>query len=82
MFSHASSSHREISNAIFTSKKIERLDKLVKTINNPTIKNSGYELNTATMSDAQGDLTSDLDTGTCTSNGILDRKLLSCLTIG
>ena len=46
-----------------------------------TISDARYELNTATASDAQGGLTSDPDTVTNTSNGILDQNILSCRTI-
>ena len=44
-------------------------------------KNSGYGLNTATTKDAQGDITSDPDKVTQTSNGIFDQTLLSYQTI-
>ena len=81
-FNHASSSQRENPNAIFTSKNMEKLDKLFNKINYLTINESRYELNTATVSGAQGDLTINLDTVTHTSNGISDQKLLSCWTIG
>ena len=81
-FSYASSSYRENPNAIFTSEKLEKLDELVDAINNLTINNTGYELNTATASDAQGDLTSDPDIVTHTSNVILDQNILSCQTYG
>ena len=82
MFSHASSSQRENSNVIFIIEKLEKSDKLVNAISNFTINDAGYELNTATASDAQGDITSDPDTFTQTSNVILDQNLLSCRTIG
>ena len=73
-FSHVSSPQRENSKVIFTSDKLEKLDKLVKEINNLTINNAGYELNTAAATDAQGNITSDSDTVTHTSNGILDEN--------
>ena len=66
---------------IFTIEKIEKSDKLVDTINNLTINYSGYELNTATASDAHGDLMSDPDTVTHTRNRILDQKILIFRTI-
>ena len=80
-FSHVSSSQREILNAIFIGEKLEKSDKLVDAVKNTTIKNSRYELNIATASDAKGDLTSNPFTVTHTSNGILEQKLLSCWTI-
>ena len=81
-FSHASSAQRENSNAIFTSENLEKLDELVDSVKNLTINNAEYyESNTATASDAQGNLTSDLETVTCTSNRIFDQKLLSFRTI-
>ena len=73
-FIHASRSQRENSDAIFTFEKIDKSDRLVDSINNLTINDSGYELNTATTSDAQGNLTRNLDTVTHTSNIILDQK--------
>ena len=81
VFSHASSSPRENLNAICTSEKLEKSDKLIEAINNLTINNAGYELNTATASYAQGNLMSNPDTVTHTSNGIFDQKLFSCWTI-
>ena len=69
-------------NAIFTSEKLEKLDKLVNAVKNMTINNTGYELNIATPSDAQVDLASNPDTVTHTSNRVLDQKLLSFQTIG
>ena len=73
-FSHASSSQRENLNAIFTIEKLEKSDELVDEVKNLKINNSGYELNTATASDVQGDLTSNTDTVTHTSNGMLDQN--------
>ena len=67
-FSHASSSHRENLGVIFTSKKLEKLEELVEAINNLKIDDARYELNTATASETQGDLTSNQDTVTHTSN--------------
>ena len=92
VFSHASSSQRENVDAAFTSEKLDKLDNLVDTINNLTIKDAGYELNKYTVSGAQGDLKINPDTFTHTSNGpdtvthtsnrILDQKLLSERNIG
>ena len=56
-FSHASSAQRENTNAIFASEKIDKYGKLVDSFNNLKINNAEYyESNTATASDAQGDL--------------------------
>ena len=79
---HASNSHRENSNAVFTSGKIEKSNNLVNAVNNMAINDVGYELNIATVSNAQVHLTSDPDTVTHTSNRILDQKVLICRTIG
>ena len=81
-FSHVPSSQRENVDVIFTSEKVDESDELVNGINKWTINNSGYGWNKATTSDAQGNLTSDPDTVTYTSNGILDQNLLSGRTIG
>ena len=77
---------------IFTSYKLDKSDKLVDAINNLTINDARYELNKATASDAQGNLTSDPDPVSHTSNGpdivmrttnrILGAKILRCRTIG
>ena len=64
-------------NEIFTSENLEKSDKLVDAINNLTIKKSRYELNKAITSDAQFNLTSDLETVPHTRNGVLDQKLFS-----
>ena len=56
-FSHASSSQRENLKVIFKSEKLEKVYKIVNSVNNMTINDSGYELNTVTASDIQGDLT-------------------------
>ena len=80
-FIHASIPQRENLDAIFTSKKIEKSDKLVDAVKSLTINDARYELNTATTSDAQGHLTSNIDTVTHTSNRILDLKLVSYRTI-
>ena len=57
-FSHESGSQIQNSNVLFTSEKRENLDGLVDAVKNLTINDAGYELNTATVSGAQGDLTS------------------------
>ena len=80
-FSNASSSQRENLDAIFTSEKLDKLEELFGAINNLKINESGYELNTEAVSEAQGNLTSNPDTVTHSSNGILDQQLLICLTI-
>ena len=82
MFSHVSISQRENLNVIFKSEKLKKLDGIVNEINKLKINNAGYELNTPTTSNAQGNLTSNPDTVTHTSGGILDQKLLNCQTIG
>ena len=46
------------------------------------LNDAGYELNTANVSDAQGDLTSNSNTVTHTRNRISEQTLLSCRTIG
>ena len=79
---HVSNSHRENSNAVFTSGKIEKSNNLVNAVNNMAINDVGYELNIATVSNAQVHLTSNPDTVTHTSNRILDQKVLICRTIG
>ena len=69
-FNHASSSQIENANAVFTSEKLDTLDKIVHTINNLTINNAEYyESNTATASDAQGNPTKNPETVTQTRNG-------------
>ena len=80
-FSQASSSQRENADAIFKSDKIDKSYELVNAINNLTINDNVYELNRATASDTQGNITSNPDTVTHTSNIILDETLLSCRTI-
>ena len=68
-------------NAIFTSEKLEKSDKIIDEVKNMTIKYTVYELNTATASDTQGGLGSEPDTFTHTSKVILDQNLLSCWAI-
>ena len=73
-FSHDSSSQRVNLNAVFTSEKLDKLDKLVDSIIDLTINDAIYELNTTTASDEQGDITNNPDTVNHTSNRILDKK--------
>ena len=54
--SRASSSQRENADAIFTSNKLDKSEKLVNAINNFTINDAVYELNKAAANDAQVDL--------------------------
>ena len=82
MGSLESVSKRENPNAIFKNGKLEKPDELVDTVKNTTIKDVGYELNTATASDIKFDLASDLNTDTHTRNRIMDQELLSFWTIG
>ena len=57
-FSHVSNTQRENSIVIFTSEKLDKSYELVDAVNNFTINDiKYYESNTATASDAQGDLT-------------------------
>ena len=68
-FSHASNEYRENTNAIFTSEKIEKSYKLVDSVKNLTINDAEYyESNIETVSDAQGNIKSNLETVTHTSN--------------
>ena len=74
--------HRENANAIFTSEKPDKLDELVKAVNNLTINDAEYyESNTATASDAQGDISRNPGKVTHTSNRTVEQKLMSYLTI-
>ena len=92
VFIHAYSSQIENLDAIFTSDNLDRSNEPVNAINNLKINNARYELKTTTTSDAQGNLTSDLDTVTHTSNGpdtvthtsnvVSNKKLLRFRTIG
>ena len=60
-FSHASSEHRKNTNSVFTSKKIDKSDKLVDAVHNLTINNvKYYESNTASAIDGKFDLTRNL----------------------
>ena len=80
-FSHTSSSQRENANTIFTSEKLEKPDELVDVVKKLKINNAKYyESNTATVSDAQGNLTINPETVTHSSNSIFENKF-SCRTI-
>ena len=53
-FIHASNRRRENANAVFTSEKLHKSDKLVDAVKNLTINDAEYyESNTETASDAQ-----------------------------
>ena len=81
-FSHASSAHIENANMIFTSEKIDKLDKLVGTVKNLKINNAEhYESNTEITSASQGNLTRNPETVTHTINGNDKQKILSYSTI-
>ena len=91
-FSHTPNTQRENTNAIFTSEKLDKLDEMEDTLKDLTINNSEYYAsNSATASDAQGDLTRDPKTVTHTSNrkekvtgtsnGYFEQKLLSNRTL-
>ena len=67
---NTSNTQRENTNAIFTGEKLDKSDNLLEAVNNLTINDAEYhESNTATASDAQGDLTHNPKTVTHTSNG-------------
>ena len=56
-FIHATNTQRDNTNAIFTSDKLDKLDKLVDALNNLAINDAEYyESNTATACDSQGDI--------------------------
>ena len=77
-FIHASNAQRKNANAIFTGEKLDKLDELVDTLKNLTINDAKYyESNTATTSDAQGNLTNNPETITHTRNRNFEQKLLS-----
>ena len=81
-FSHASSTQRENANVIFTGEKIDTLDELVDAVKNLSINDAKwYESSTETASDTQGNLTSDPETFTHTSNVKFEQELLSYQTI-
>ena len=91
-FSHIPNTKRENTNAIFTSEKIDKSDKLVATLKDLTINDAEYNVsNSATVDDAKGDPTSNLTKVTHTSDGkgkvadtsnrSLQQKLLSNQTL-
>ena len=81
-FSHTSNTQRDNANAIFASKKLDKLENLADAVNYLTINGAiYYESNTETASDTQGDLTLNLETITHTSNGNFEQKLLRKRTI-
>ena len=81
-FSHAPSAQRENANTIFTSGKLNKLDKLVDTVKDLKSNNTKYyKSNTVTASDKQGNLKSNPETVTHTSNVILQQMFLSFWTI-
>ena len=69
-FSRVSNTQRENANAIFTSEKLYKLDKVADALTYLEINDAEYcESNSATASDAQGDITRNPKTVTHTSNG-------------
>ena len=75
-FSHASSAQRNNANAIFTSEKLDKSDELVDAVKNLIINDAEYyESNTATTSEAQGNLTINTETVNHTSNTNFGKKL-------
>ena len=76
-FSHATTAQRENANAIFTSENLDKLEELVDALKNLKINDTKfYESNTATASDAQGDLKFNLETVTHTRNGNFEQNYL------
>ena len=75
-FSHASNAQGENANAIFTNDKLDKLDELVDAVKNLKINNAKYyKSNTATASDAQGNLICNPETITHTGNGTFEKKI-------
>ena len=61
-FSHASNVQRETADAIFTGEKLDKLDELVDAVKYLTINYAKYyKSNTVTVSDAQVNLTRNLE---------------------
>ena len=82
IFNHASNAQRENKNVIFTSEKLDKLDNQVDAVENLKINNAEYySSNTLTASDSQGNITSNQETVTHTSNGNSEQKVLSYWTI-
>ena len=68
-FSHAPNAQRENANAIFTSENLDKSDELIDAVKNLKINDAEYyESNIVTASDAQGNLTHNLETITYTGN--------------
>ena len=77
-----SNTQRENANTIFKIEKLDKSDELIDALNNLTINDAEYyKSNTATASDAQGDITHNPETVTHTINGNLEQKILSKRTI-
>ena len=80
-----SSSQREKLNAIFAIEEVDNSNKLVNLVARfyiMTTNDVGYELNTATVSDAQFAFASNPDEINHTNNGITHQNLLSIRMIG
>ena len=74
-FSHVTSAYRENANTIFTSENIYKYDELVNSVKNLTINDTKYyKSKTATTSDTQGNIKSNPETVTHTSNGKFEQK--------
>ena len=78
----ASSSQRENSNVIFAIEKLENSGHLVDALENMTINDIGYELNTETASETQVKFVSNPDKIIHTSNKYTHQKMLRSWTIG
>ena len=62
-FIHESNTQRENSSVVFTSRKLDKSDELVESVNKLTINDAKYyESNIATTSDIQGNLTRNPET--------------------
>ena len=74
-FTRACNAHRENSRTIFTSEDIDKLDELVDAVNKLKINDAKYyELDTATVSNAHGDLSRNLETINHTCNVKFEQK--------
>ena len=91
-FRHTPNTQKDNANAIFTSEKLDKSDELIDAVNNLKINDAEYyQSNKVTASDAQGDITHNLETITHTKNGNetvthtrndnSEQKLLSIRTI-
>ena len=81
-FSHASDAQRENTNSIYTGDKLYKSDKQVDSVKNSKINDAKYyESNTATVSDAQVNLTHNSETFTHTCNRNFEQRLLIYQTI-